>query len=95
MIKILLIFFSFNLFAEYRVYQYFVKPVQNLPQDSNAYLVTSSLSPQSYLAYHGGVSAMKLNLLRTWMCPGFTGNKRKICESPYEKIIAPNMDGVK
>ncbi|MFN8369699.1 MAG: hypothetical protein U0T83_03635 [Bacteriovoracaceae bacterium] len=85
MIKILLIFFSFNLFAEYRVYQYFVKPVQNLPQDSNAYLVTSSLSPQSYLAYHGGVSAMKLNLLRTWMCPGFTGINVKYVKAPTKK----------
>ncbi len=95
MIKILLFLFCTNLFAEYRVYQYYVKPTLNQPQDANSHLVTSSLSPQSYLAYHGGATAIKVTLLRTWLCPGFTGKNRKICEGPYEKTLTLNSEGVK
>jgi len=75
--------------AEYRVYQYYVKARNFQLQDSQAYLVTSSLDPQSYIAYHGGYDSLKLDLVRTWVCPGYTGrahNDYQYCESPYKKL---------
>lgn len=83
MIKVLSIvtlctFFSANLFAEYRVYQYYIKSkVKNLDQVSS-YLVTSTLDPKSYIAYHGGSDSIELNLLRSWMCMGNT-SRGPIC----------------
>jgi len=79
--------FSTNIvFAEYRVYQYFVK--DNLTKKQNdSILVTSSLDPVSYVAYHGGNQAIGIDLLRTWICPGNTGNKRDYCDGPYNKLI--------
>lgn len=69
---------STALYAEYRVYQYYtVSKIQNL---SNApyEIVTSTLDPKSYLAYHGGSESIELNLLRSWMCPGNT-SKKEVC----------------
>ena len=77
---------SFSVFAEYRVYQYFVKSKLSLIQDSNAYVVTSSLDPQGYVSYHGGEEVIAVDLLRTWMCPGYTGNRTPYCDSPYKKL---------
>jgi len=72
--------------AEYRVYQYYIKAKFPVVQDSGAYLVTSSLDPGSYIAYHGGSENITIDLLRTWMCPGHTGNMRQYCKSPYDKV---------
>ena len=76
--------------SEYRVYQYYVKPKYNLPQDLGPYLVTSTLDPVSYVSYHGGNSSIEVNLLRTWMCKGYTGNK-KYCRAPLELQVESTL----
>lgn len=85
-IKILLLttLFSLNAHAEYRVYQYYVKSKLRMPTDQNGYLVTSTLDPVSYISYHGGNTSLKVDLLRSWMCVGHTGNKRELCQGPEE-----------
>lgn len=73
-----LTFFECKAFAEYRVYQYYIQSkVKNLDQ-TPSYLVTSTLDPKSYIAYHGGSDSINLNLLRSWMCLGNT-SRGPIC----------------
>lgn len=67
--------------AEYRVYQYYVKAVSPYSVDQEPYLVTSSLSPESYLAYHGGRTSIQIDLLRSWKCYGNTSNQ-ETCSPP-------------
>jgi hypothetical protein len=87
-IKLLLllatIFAHTAIHAEYRVYQYYVKSKLQQPIDTNSYLVTSTLDPVSYLSYHGGNSSIRVDLLRSWMCKGHTGNHRTPCSGPEE-----------
>ena len=65
-------------FSEYRVYQYYVRPkIQNLTIVASE-LVTSTLDPISYVAYHGGNESVEVNLLRSWQCMGNT-SKEQIC----------------
>ena len=71
--------------AEYRVYQYMVKARHPFSVDKNAHMVTSTLDPQSYLAYHGGSTTLSIDLMRTWMCKGDTSHK-EYCESPHSKL---------
>ena len=52
--------------------------------DQQAYMVTSSMDPVTYTAYHGGMSAIKVELLRSWMCHGFTGGSKNYCNPPLE-----------
>jgi hypothetical protein len=80
--KLLLIIFFLlesNLaFSEYRVYQYYVRPkIQNLTV-VGAELVTSTLDPIAYIAYHGGAESVEVNLLRSWQCMGNT-SKEEVC----------------
>lgn len=93
LICLLLILFSSHAIAEYRVYQYYVSSRLRMPEDQRPYLVTSTLDPVSYVAYHGGNKSIKLDLLRTWSCPGHTGNKRELCMAPSEALdqeLAPD-----
>lgn len=87
--KVLLIplfFFSLNVSAEYRVYQYLIKNKITTASDQPlGVLKLSTLDPVSYLAYHGGRSLISIDLLRTWICPGNT-SKKVICPSPYTEI---------
>lgn len=72
--------------AEYRAYQYVVKtndPYAVATLAESQYIV-STLSPQMYKSYHGG-SYVKIDLLRSWICPGYTGKGQKICDHPYDK----------
>jgi hypothetical protein len=82
--------------AEYRVYQYFIKTkkpqlkvVDTVTTEDTkpSQLVSSTLDPFSFLAFHGGHSALSIDTVRTWLCPGYTGGARPICPSPYEKIL--------
>lgn len=77
--------FSISALAEYRVYQYLVKSTHYKAQDQDAYMVTSSLDPVSYKAYHSGSINISVDLMRTWICPGYTGTNMPYCSSPYEK----------
>ena len=72
-------------FAEYRAYQYLVMNKVG-PQDrSMASVVVSTLDPVTYISYNGGNGLVGVDLLRTWICPGYTGRKG-ICESPYSQL---------
>lgn len=51
-------------------------------------MVTSTLDPVSYTAYNGGNSMLSVDLLRTWICPGYTGGSKATCDSPYGKLPA-------
>jgi hypothetical protein len=74
-------------FAEYRVYQYYVKSKFPRLEDQKSYLITSTLNPTSYLSYHGGNSTLKVDLLRTWMCKGYTGAGKEYCRAPLESSL--------
>ena len=81
---IALVFCQTSISAEYRVYQYYVKSKLQQPIDIKSYLVTSTLDPVSYLSYHGGNSSIRVDLLRSWMCKGHTGNYNSHCNGPEE-----------
>jgi len=72
------VFFINSAQAEYRVYQYYVKSKTSNIGAPNAQLVTSTLDPISYAAYHGGKLNLDINLLRSWMCFGNT-SKKEVC----------------
>ena len=71
--------------AEYRVYQYYVKSKNPFVQDSKAYLRTDTLDPESYVRYHGGHDSIEVELIRSWVCKGYTGNFKKTCPAPEEE----------
>jgi len=73
-------------FGEYRVYQYYVKSKYKTPYDSGSYLVTSTLDPVSYVAYHGGSDSITIDMLKTWTCKGNT-SKEETCKGPYKSDI--------
>ena len=72
--------------CEYRAYQYLVK--SNDPYavatKARAQYIVSTLNPQMYKSYHGG-SFVTIDLLRTWICPGYTGKGQPVCDHPYDK----------
>ena len=80
------IIFSEDSLAEYRAYQYMVKTNDPyaIATKARAQYIVSTLNPQMYKSYHGG-SFISVDLLRTWICPGYTGRGQKICDHPYDK----------
>lgn len=69
---------SSQAFSEYRVYQYYVRSkLQNITSVPSE-LVTSTLNPVAYVAYHGGAESVEVNLLRSWQCMGNT-SKQPVC----------------
>ncbi len=83
---LLSIIISAQAFAEYRAYQYLVKTNDPFAVATNAkarYL-TSTMNPQVYKSFHGG-SFVSVDLMRTWICPGYTGTGQEICDHPYDK----------
>jgi hypothetical protein len=82
LIKVLsFLFIMVSAQAEYRVYQYYIKSRHPSSIDQEPYLVTSTLTPQAYLAYHGGAASLQIDLLRTWPCYGHTAFK-ETCNPP-------------
>jgi hypothetical protein len=79
--------------AEYRVYQYYVRSKHQYSMDQQSYLVTSSLNPVSYQAYHGGADALEVDLVRTWSCPGHTGGMKNTCPAPLEAMESGQTAG--
>ena len=75
--------------AEYRVYQYLVKPktLDFMVNDSGAKQIKSTLNPVAFIAYNGGENSIDLTLLRSWMCPGNTG-KKEFCPHPSQRQVA-------
>lgn len=78
-------FLSESVFAEYRVYQYYVSSKYKKPDEQKPYLVTSTLDPVSYISYHGGQESIKVDLLRTWPCPGHTEEGKPFCTGALER----------
>lgn len=72
--------------AEYRVYQYLVKPknLGAMVTQSEARPVKSTLNPVAFLTYSGGRGAVDITLMRSWMCPGSTA-RRDYCPHPAER----------
>lgn len=79
---IFMLFFCQNAVSEYRAYQYLI--TNKITQDN--YTVVSSYDPRAYIAYHGGPESIELEMLRTWICLGYTGKKKDICDSPTQKM---------
>ncbi len=82
--------------AEYRVYQYAVRnktvglgELGSGKADAVTYIVTSTLDPISYQAYHGGESTFGLDLMKSWMCPGHTGALDSYCSGPMAQAGPP------
>lgn len=77
-IALIILLFSTQVKGEYRVYQYYVRSkIQNITP-VGAELVTSTLNPVAYIAYHGGSESIEVNLLRSWQCMGNTA-KEPVC----------------
>jgi len=83
MISLFMLVFALPTFAEYRVYQYMIR---NTAQQSSS-VVESTLSPTSFLAYHGGSRAIKIDLIKTWRCMGDTSGKMPLCLPPEKKMV--------
>lgn len=81
-----------SLMAEYRVYQYQV--MSRFPGEYQAkpHIVTSTLDPVSYLAYHGGETSIAIDLMRSWTCQGHTGGMKEYCLGPAERSIAQEKE---
>ena len=82
----LLLLLSLSARAEYRAYQYLVKtndPYAVATRAQPRYII-STLNPQMYKSYHGG-SRVSVDLLRTWICPGYTGEGKDVCDHPHDK----------
>lgn len=77
---------SVSAHAEYRAYQYIVKTNDQyaVATKANSQYIVSTLNPQMFQSYHGG-SSVSVDLLRTWICPGYTGSRKPVCEHPYDK----------
>ena len=75
--------FAVNLPAEYRAYQYFVTSKYIFPQKTQSVLVTSTLTPDAYITYHGGNDVIAIDLVQTWLCLGHTRQK-PICPNPIQ-----------
>ena len=88
LIILILLATSISALAEYRVYQYSVQNRVTEVAFSKASLITSTLNPMSYVAYNGGSNLVSVDLMRTWICPGNTGQRVQTCESPYKKLSA-------
>ncbi len=82
----LFMFTALDASAEYRAYQYMVKTNDPfaVATKANSQYIVSTLNPESYKSYHGG-QFISVDLLRTWICPGYTGKRQKICDHPYDK----------
>ena len=82
-----MLLYSWPIGAEYRLYQYYVSSPSPSPlQREGAVLVISALDPASYVAFHGGSHHTRVDMLRTWICPGHTG-KKAYCPSPYRRVL--------
>lgn len=82
----LILLYCQSTYAEYRAYQYIVKTTDQfaLANGAPAQIITSTLNPAMFKSYHGG-SFLTVELLRTWICPGYTGARKQICSHPYEE----------
>ena len=86
LLSLLSIFIISPTLAEYRVYQYLIKNQIETPDQKPGIIVESTMDPVAYTAYHGGSELVSISLLRTWMCAGFTGKKKDLCNSPYNNL---------
>lgn len=71
--------------CETRIYEYLIQGKSTLTGQPSAKIVTTHMSPTSYLAYYGSREIQNIELIRTWACPGNTGQLRPPCLHPYEQ----------
>lgn len=71
--------------AEVRVYQYLVLNNVDTTADALDQIMTTTLNPTAFVAYHGGEQVVSVDLLRTWMCFGNT-SKKNLCPPPMSKL---------
>jgi hypothetical protein len=92
-ILVLYCILSFPAHAEYRLYQFYVHPQLKSPlvEEKKSSIEISTLDPVTYVAYHGGQEAIKVDLLRTWICPGDTSKQIDFCPSPYEEFLNKSL----
>ena len=83
---LLIILSHSSLHAEYRAYQYEIKPLLQQEQ-RDSYIITSTLNPVHFNIYHGGGSAFNISLIKTWMCHGHTGGFQDFCRSPGNEFL--------
>lgn len=85
-LSLMALFYSFGALAEYRAYQYLIKTQDPyaVATRANAQYIVSTLNPQMFKSYHGG-NLVTVDLLRTWICPGYTGSRKPVCDHPYDK----------
>ena len=57
-----------------------------MKNDNQPYIVTSTLNPVSYVAYNGGSSSIKVDLLKSWRCLGDTSQFKNLCRSPSSQL---------
>jgi hypothetical protein len=83
---VLALFITLPALAEYRAYQYLVRSndAYAVATKAEPQFVVSTLNPAMYRTYHGG-NSVSLDLLRTWICPGYTGSRRPVCPNPYDQ----------
>ena len=81
---------SLSSWAEYRAYQYLIKNNDSyaVATRATAQYIVSTLNPAMFKSYHGG-NFITVDLLRTWICPGYTGKGQRVCDHPYDKEISP------
>ena len=85
-IKILILnLFIISANAEYRVYEYLTVSKGSLSSTSSGKIIQTHLPPQAYLAYYGSRQVQSVELLRTWMCPGYTGQLLPPCLHPLDQ----------
>ncbi len=87
-ITIILIFTSFSIYSEYRVYQYRISTRGIEKLEGKTFIIVSTLDPIGFSSYHGGGDVINIDLLRTWMCYGNTA-KKDICHSPLKEHLNP------
>lgn len=70
--------------AEYRAYQYMVRPADttNLVSAPQPKAIVSTLNPVSFKSFHPSTQA---TLMRTWMCVGYTGKGKSPCPAPGDR----------
>jgi len=84
---LIFLFINSMAIAEYRVYEFALKDHSNIDDQPTSQIIRSTLPPRTYLTYYSAHGNLKVDLMRTWICPGYTGRFKNLCNSPYDKFL--------
>lgn len=87
-IVIVVSYFAFSAFAEYRAFELRIEKIEN-PEEYRT--VVSNLDPLQYRGYYPVKNDERIYFTSTWMCRGRTGNFRATCENPALREPAINQ----